>query len=506
MRILLWHGWLLEGSGANVYTARVAEEYRRGGHQVVLLCQEPNPARHAFVDGWGTAGPDGPGPVRPTGARPAAGTLTLLRPDIGSLLPVFVLDDYPGFEVKRFVDLSDEELGAYVERNVEALRAAADAHRPDIVVTGHVVPGGIVARRALGERAYVVKAHGSDVEYAVRAQPRYRDLAREGVEGAVALTGSTRDVLRRLEALVPGTRVRTVDVPPGVEVERFRPMPRRPALEELARLLESDPELARGRPPSLDAEVRGALARRDPDALTDLAGRYDQAVPDRRAPAAVRELASYQGPLVGYLGKFIPQKGVDLLLGAVAMAGSRPSGLVVGFGGHREWLEALLSALDSADAEALSWVLGASGFTLSPEGVEAAPGLAGRVRLTGRLDHRYAPLALAATDVLVVPSVLDEAFGMVAAEGAAAGTLPLVARHSGLAEVAEALEGAVGRPGLLSFDPGPSGARSLTAALDRLLSLPRQERLDLAAACRAYVSATWTWERTAARLLEAAGL
>ena len=41
-------------------------------------------------------------------------------------------------------------------------------------------------------------------------------------------------------------------------------------------------------------------------------------------------------------------------------------------------------------------------------------------------------------DVLVVPSVMHEAFGMVAVEGAAAGALPLVARHSGLAEIGRA--------------------------------------------------------------------
>ena len=56
MRILLWHGWLLAGSGSNVVTARVAEAYRRQGHEVLLLCQEGHPERHPFVDAWGTVG------------------------------------------------------------------------------------------------------------------------------------------------------------------------------------------------------------------------------------------------------------------------------------------------------------------------------------------------------------------------------------------------------------------------------------------------------------------
>ena len=46
---------------------------------------------------------------------------------------------------------------------------------------------------------------------------------------------------------------------------------------------------------------------------------------------------------------------------------------------------------------------------------------------------------LPAAEAMVVPSTFPESFGMVAAEAAACGTLPVVARHSGLAEVAAAL-------------------------------------------------------------------
>ena len=135
--------------------------------------------------------------------------------------------------------------------------------------------------------------------------------------------------------------------------------------------------------------------------------------------------------------------------------------------------------------------------------VRAAAGVAGRMTFTGRLDHRDAPEVVAGVDVLVVPSTLDEAFGMVAAEAAAAGALPLVARHSSLAEVADALEEAVGRPGALSFEPGPGATRGLADALRRLLDLPAAERAEMTAAARAHVAREWTWERTAERLLDA---
>src|SRR5947207_13156427 len=79
-----------------------------------------------------------------------------------------------------------------------------------------------------------------------------------------------------------------------------------------------------------------------------------------------------------------------------------------------------------------------------------------RTLFTGPLEHRHLVHLLPLCDVAVVPSIFPEAFGMVAAEAAAAGCPPLVARHSGLAEIAAGLEDAY--PGehraLAAFAPG----------------------------------------------------
>jgi len=89
-------------------------------------------------------------------------------------------------------------------------------------------------------------------------------------------------------------------------------------------------------------------------------------------------------------------------------------------------------------------------------------------------------------------------------QGAAAGALPLVARHSGLAEVAGALESEVDRPGLFSFEPGDGAVPRIAAGIDRLLSIDADERARLAGAVSAFVGREWTWRRAAADLLDAA--
>jgi glycosyltransferase involved in cell wall biosynthesis len=505
VRILLWHGWLLEGSGSNVVTAKLAETFRADGHDVLLLCQEPHPERYPWIDAHGSVGADGPSELTPGPATSSPGRCVLLRPRIGRMLPVFVVDRYEGFdEVLRFVDLTDEELEGYLRANVEAVRAAAIWHDSDTALVGHAIPGAAIGRRALGPKRYVAKIHGSDIEYAIRIQDRYRELAREGLETAHAVVGATADVLERCSALVPGIASLLRAVPPGVDVASFRPRAAAEALVETADLLEADPDAVRGRPASGDQDVRRALDRRDAGALDALGAAYEQDVPEPDAASRLRKLSEREVPLVGYLGKLIPQKGVELLLAGHRSARSDTAALIVGFGSYREWLAALAIAFRTGDAKAVAWLRDIRGMPVEPSVVRRSGTEERDVTFTGRLDHRYAPGAVAAMDVLVVPSILPEAFGMVAAEGAAAGALPLVARHSGLGEVAGAFETETGRPGLFSFEPGDGAVRAVANGLDRLLSLPAAEREDLRRALSGFIAREWSWEGAAARYLELA--
>jgi glycosyltransferase involved in cell wall biosynthesis len=93
---------------------------------------------------------------------------------------------------------------------------------------------------------------------------------------------------------------------------------------------------------------------------------------------------------------------------------------------------------------------------------------------------------------------------MVAAEAAAAGSPPLVARHSGLAEVAEGLEAEYpeGLRDLASFRTGD--AADLAARLRRLLGLSADERATIGTAARRAAETRWSWAGIAARILREA--
>src|SRR3954466_6823961 len=147
MRILIFHGYLLRGTGSNVYNAELAAALARLGHEVHMVCQDRDLA----------------------GAGLADAGIHLHNPDIGRILPVYVHDEYEGFEAKRFLDCTDAEIEHYVDANVIAVRAIAERVRPDVALPNHAIMGPVVLARALGDDVpYAVKVHGSALEYVVK--------------------------------------------------------------------------------------------------------------------------------------------------------------------------------------------------------------------------------------------------------------------------------------------------------------------------------------------------
>src|SRR5262245_11759624 len=133
MRILIFHGYLLRGTGSNVYNANLARTLAGLGHQVDLFCQDRTVHE-----------PEG---------------VTIHVPDIGRLLPVYVADCYEGFDALPFPELDEAALGRYLGANVAAVRSVPP---PDIALANHLVMGPVIVARGLEGRApYAVKVHGT---------------------------------------------------------------------------------------------------------------------------------------------------------------------------------------------------------------------------------------------------------------------------------------------------------------------------------------------------------
>ena len=213
-----------------MYTRALAREWTSAGHDVTVLCQEPHPERYDLG-----------------GAR-------TVRPDVGGLLPVFVLDRYEGYEVKLVQDCSRAELDDWVERNAAAVRAQLPA---DLVFCNHVLLGGPVGA-ATGAR-YAVKAHGSELEYSMRGNEPLAAWGREALERAEAVFVGSAHIREVLEDVV-GHVDRVHEVPPGVDIEEWRPRPRDEALAGLLAEARRDPP----NPGNVERAAAGRGERRAP--------------------------------------------------------------------------------------------------------------------------------------------------------------------------------------------------------------------------------------------------
>jgi glycosyltransferase involved in cell wall biosynthesis len=125
---------------------------------------------------------------------------------------------------------------------------------------------------------------------------------------------------------------------------------------------------------------------------------------------------------------------------------------------------------------------GRSGYAAALLHLARALGMADRVRLAGHCADMPAALMLA--DVVVSASTRPEAFGRAVIEAQAMARPVVATDHGGAAETVSD-----GETGLL-VPPGDAGA--LAAALDRVLTMPPEQRRALGARARAAVQANCT--------------
>ncbi len=173
--------------------------------------------------------------------------------------------------------------------------------------------------------------------------------------------------------------------------------------------------------------ISGAIADSLPGASIRVGNPYDAEVFNDSSDAAPRRELIFAGRLVS-------DKGVDLLLKALKLIDAKPHLTIVGDGPERAVLEK-----QAADLQ-----------------------LQSQVEFVGRQQGRQLAKLLQQHEVLIVPSIWHEPFGIVALEGIACGCVVIGSAGGGLAE-------AIGPCGV-TFPNGDAAA--LAGEIARLLSDP----------------------------------
>ena len=183
--------------------------------------------------------------------------------------------------------------------------------------------------------------------------------------------------------------------------------------------------------------------------------------------------------IVLFVGRLVPQKGVHHLLAAVpGIVAKHPDALIVIVGSALYGSHRLTAYSRRLHRQAKAWRR--------------------HVHFQPYVSHNDIPAWFAMADVVVVPSVGREAFGLVNVEAMAA-ELPVVATMAGgMKEVV-----VDGETGYLVSNHSPGIVRELTARIDELLG-DEDLRAEMGRRGRERVIQRFLWEHTAQRWLELA--
>ena len=527
MKIAIVHGYLLSGTGSNIYVVNLVSGLVDRGHDVFLFCQEPEARRFDFIDECYDFEADnrrffsvfsrrGRGPGR---AR-------LFRPRIGSILPVYVLDEYAGFDAREFHRLPQSAIAKYVAANAQAVRTVSDAFGFDVIQANHLIAQPAIARRA-AERdgtPYHVTIHGSALNYSVKKDPRLKDLALYGLEMAASVCASSDFLGEQLNEYLTGIeqpRIEVKTIYPGVELSLFQPSKDRVTpVAALAQGLRSRP--GTGKNPGLKDALRAVVRSSDRKRIrTELATQtvYDRRAPDRDLASTLEDIDWRRERIVVFVGKYLAAKGLHAaILAAPLIVSDLPTTriLAVGFGDRRELFEALLTALATGqgqlvvdltktiEADATRAVGGAFLNELRRSGgfnaylsAAARAGLSDKFLFTGPLAHEDLAQLLPAADLLISPSIFPEAFGMVAVEALAAGIYPILTDDFGMAEVARLVRAATRDiwPDQPSLTVSDDFVPDLAGAVIETLKQPYIHRSDFKKSLRKLAVDRFSWDR-----------
>ena len=471
--ICLLHGYLLEGSGSNLWTRCVVEALCMQGETVHLVCQEPYPERYDCIAEAYRYHLDGRIETLFVRDVPYPGRCIMHKPQLGDTLPVYVWDKYDEYpNVVPMINLPDEAIEEYVTRNVTVVRRVVEQHGITAIHANHAVLMSVVAQRVRAATGvpYAIMPHGSALEYAVKPDPRFKALATSAFTDAGHIFVHGEEMRTRVERAlpdVPDLAHKFSVLPLGVHTAQFEPVPRERRREKMGRLFMELSTLPGGRQPD---QLTQMLARvRDTTSAEELrtvlaSVKYETKAPDSDVADKLQQVDWEHDAVVLFVGRLISAKGIQSGLAALPLLLAEDPGIrliVVGHGPLREPMEAFLWALEHGDRALVERIVecgrmlegdpdGAGGshalgkvkwffhdlaargeldryFELARQHVRAD-----RVIFTGYLTHHELQHLFPCCDAGIFPSIVKEAGPLVFLEALASGCFPLGTYFGGM--------------------------------------------------------------------------
>jgi len=459
MKIGIFHGYELVGSGSNQSTSYLARALARMGHEVHILCREQSPASFDFIDKAIRWDNDGRSKILFEKEGSNNGTCIMHQLPIPSVNAVYITDTQRPGNVKAFHDMADEELKEYHCFVVKSLRSVLKAHPVEILHNNHIVYQPVVAAEVCEELniPFIIYPRGSAIEYTVRHDKRYQELALGPVLKANGLIIGNHEVRDRIIKLYPEHRdeilSKTEIVGLGVDTSLFFPVEKQQRKKSIEEIYKYAP--FGGKSPELLQELYSRLDKGEIKAITDYRKAYQVKQPDSNLIEKLEKIP-WDSNILLFVGATIAGKGLQTLIVALPfILKQNPNThlVLIGSGVSRELFEALVYAIAKKNEELLDLLVD-KGFDFDPVALSGpwadvkyfltnkktktdlftyGSNLLEHVHFLGRLDHHLLRYVFPCSDIGFFPSIIPEAYANVLFESLSNGVLPMASYFSGLA-------------------------------------------------------------------------
>ena len=478
--ICILHGYLLDGSGSNLWTRSMVESLCRNGEIIHLVCQENHPERYDFIADAYCHGADGSIETLFRREVPYDGRCIMHKPQLGDTLPVYVWDRYEEFtNVVPMIELPDAAIDDYLKRNTDVLMRIVQTFAVTAIHANHAVLISVAAQQvsAAASIPFTVMPHGSDIEYAVKKDERFLRLATGVFTAAKRIFVHGQEMRARVNNVLASARdidAKMTELHLGVNTGLFEPTPRSFRRKNVDRLLELVAETPRGKSPEISEamikRLSGEMAGQELRSAIRSASSYAAKQPDADIEAKIEAIDWANDKTLLFVGRIIASKGLQSIIAALPLIlDKHPTArlLVVGHGPLREATEALLWALEHGMRSLVERIVewGNSLEGSEPKAFETVRSFydylgergeldayfdkarrylrPDRVIFTGYLTHQELRYLFPCCDVAIFPSVVAEAGPLVFLEALASGCFPLGTYFAGMAasidSVAESL-------------------------------------------------------------------
>lgn len=472
MSIVITHGYLLTGTGSNLYVNNLVRELVKVGQDVCLLCQDPSPIDIDFVNEvYHFDSSNDKYELTAEKESVFPGKARVFVPNLNGLLPVYVYDHYDGFEVKEFPKCSDVEVGAYLEQNSKALEMVVRDFNIEVVNTNHLVLFPSIATKVKEKLDFkhVITVHGSALNFTVKKDVRFENFAKDALVKAEEIVVDSLHADEELKEFLDDTQLSHLKdkvkiIPAGVDVSSFD-LPTASPKEMIQKFQDAiglNVPTSKGRVEEQEKEVLYSNKELKEIVIDvdQLRKDYDYRGVDQHV---IKKLDQFKGAdyRVMFVGKYLWTKGIFLILFAIPRILKlypKAQFVFVGFGPFREPAELIVNSIARNKLSDLMSILDDKNLLFHGEEGEIMPLLEDLIKknqsdleaiikegleirdnivFTGIASHKELVELLPAMTALIAPSVFPEAFGMVAIEAMACGVYPVLTYQSAFKEISD---------------------------------------------------------------------